>query len=232
MDKQQQNIDGLFRSKLENHRVKPSGLAWEKLDQQLSRQEKPAYPWWRVAAVAILLLSMGALLWTGSLVTEEIAMPVAQEQILPEELTEVAPETVEQIVEESIPAPTEPAELPKAAKPAAQKPAARPAELKQQTEEMRQTIAAIEVEPVVIAPTEIRLPEPQELYVAEVTEVRVRIVSNGIIEQPEKENLIDGIENKIEKVNNLFNKVDQGFADLQDAKNNLFATITSRKNRN
>jgi hypothetical protein len=60
-------------------------------------------------------------------------------------------------------------------------------------------------------------------------EYTVKIVSRGYSTSPEKENLVDGIESKI---GGFFTKVDQGFADLQDAKDNLFASLTTKKERN
>src|SRR5690606_27602827 len=58
---------------------------------------------------------------------------------------------------------------------------------------------------------------------------KITIISNGLREKPEKESLVGEIENKIDKLGGLIGKMDQGFADLQDAKNNLFASITTRK---
>jgi hypothetical protein len=58
---------------------------------------------------------------------------------------------------------------------------------------------------------------------------KVRIVSRGYAISPDKENLVDGIENKI---GGFFNKVDQGFAEIQDAKNNLLVSLTTKKEKN
>jgi predicted transcriptional regulator len=60
----------------------------------------------------------------------------------------------------------------------------------------------------------------------------IKIISNGIKEEPQKPAIINEIENKIDKIGGWLGKVDQGFADLQDAKNNLFASITTKSERN
>lgn len=77
-----------------------------------------------------------------------------------------------------------------------------------------------------------------EKAVAEVTEpveaepaYTVKIYSSGLKEEPKDKNLIAEIGKTVNEVEGLLGKVDQGFADLQDAKNNLFASITTRKPR-
>ena len=98
-----------------------------------------------------------------------------------------------------------------------------------------------------VAKEEIELPEPLEIALppldvdlltvdnalAEANNLqevayKVTIKSNGLKDKPEKEGLVGEIENKIDKIGGLIVKVDQGFADLQDAKNNLFASITTK----
>ncbi|MBS9523899.1 hypothetical protein KI659_07715 [Litoribacter alkaliphilus] len=238
MDKQQPNIDELFRRKLENHQVKPSGLAWEKLDRQLGNKQEAAFPWLRIAASMALIFTMAALIWTSLNLTEELTNPVAEQSTEQNEMVtgEVEPETLDEIVEETIPTETpkapvsEPAE--EVTKPVAPRQAPPVQVEKRTTEEIRQPVAAIKIEEIQIPELEIPALEDQSLLLADADVVRVRIVSSGLSKEEEKETIIDELENKIEKVGNIFNKVDQGFADLQDAKNSLFATITSRKNKN
>jgi hypothetical protein len=57
---------------------------------------------------------------------------------------------------------------------------------------------------------------------------KVKIISNGYALQPEKEKLVEGLENKI---GGFFTKVDEGFGGLQDAKNNLFASLTTKREK-
>ena len=60
---------------------------------------------------------------------------------------------------------------------------------------------------------------------------RVKIYSSGLKEDPKDKNLIAEIGKTVNEVEGILGKVDQGFADLQDAKNNLFASITTRKTK-
>ena len=59
---------------------------------------------------------------------------------------------------------------------------------------------------------------------------RVNIYSDGLKKgsEPDK-NLITEMGKTVGKVEGLLGKVDEGFADLQDKKNSLFATLTSKK---
>lgn len=56
----------------------------------------------------------------------------------------------------------------------------------------------------------------------------MRIISNGFAIQPEKEQFVDELENKI---GGFFTKVDEGFGGLRDAKNNLFASLTTKRDK-
>ena len=60
---------------------------------------------------------------------------------------------------------------------------------------------------------------------------RVKIYSDGLKEEPKDKSLIAGIGKTVNEVEGLLGKVDQGFADLQDAKNNLFTGMISKKER-
>ncbi len=95
----------------------------------------------------------------------------------------------------------------------------------------------IEVETPEFKQTELP-PLKLEKAVADVTEpveaepaYRVKIYSSGLTEEPKDKNLIAEIGKTVNEVEGLLSKVDQGFADLQDAKNNLFASIIPRKSR-
>lgn len=102
-------------------------------------------------------------------------------------------------------------------------------------------IPEVEISTPEIEPLELTIPQAPELSmenaVAEATPqeeepaYRVKIYSSGLKEEPKDKNLIAGIGKTVNEVEGLISKVDQGFADLQDAKNNLFASITSRKSR-
>lgn len=68
---------------------------------------------------------------------------------------------------------------------------------------------------------EIPSEQPSENYT-------VRVVSRGYALQPEKDKLVDELETKI---GIFFTRVDEGFGELQDAKNTIFASLTTRKDR-
>jgi len=234
------NIDKYFRDQLENHEIKPSGLAWERLENKLDQNKKPAYPWMKVAASVMLLLTMGSLIWLSIDFTKsQVELPVAQIDEKPIE----APS--EKVIEENKEETPEVATEHKALAPASRKEPSS-TEPKRKAETSTQNLVAEREAPVIrekpeftpietiekVQP-EMELPLTGDVYLAEHTpEVRVKIISSGIVEKPQKENIIDDLGEKIEKVGSLINKVDQGFADLQDAKNNLFASITSRRERN
>ncbi|MCE7057325.1 hypothetical protein LZF95_21770 [Algoriphagus sp. AGSA1] len=109
-------------------------------------------------------------------------------------------------------------------------------DLKQETTE-KTDLPKIEV----LAPEigELELPDlAMEKAVAEVVQptdpepgYTVKIYSNGLKEEPKDKNIIAEIGKTVNEVEGLLGKVDQGFADLQDAKNNLFASITTRKSK-
>ena len=61
---------------------------------------------------------------------------------------------------------------------------------------------------------------------------RVSIYSNGIKKaEPVEKNLITELGKTVGQVEGLLGKVDEGFAEIQDKKDNLFASLTSRKER-
>lgn len=100
-----------------------------------------------------------------------------------------------------------------------------------------------ELAPIVVDEIEIKEPKlteqdlPQSLA-ADIKEKKVEepaykvtIYSNGIKEPDKDKNLIADIGKKVEQVEDLIGKVDQGFADLQDAKENLFVSLLTKKEK-
>lgn len=244
MAKDYQDIDRLFRDKLRDHAVQPSPLAWDKLEGRMEkRKKKPLIISIRVAASLLLAGGLAALLWLSVENTKEgldhslaVQGPIKQPPALQKP---VQPDPVPVDPKEEM----EKQEAPKAtiSRPAAKKPTAVPLKSVQ--------VPAADVEPDPVGKEDIPIleldgvalpPLDQDLLLAEnnvelaatpVEEVayKVTIISNGLREKPQKEGLVGEIENKIDQLGGLIGKVDQGFADLQDAKNNLFASITTRK---
>ncbi|MDP3471695.1 MAG: hypothetical protein Q8S14_07450, partial [Algoriphagus sp.] len=61
---------------------------------------------------------------------------------------------------------------------------------------------------------------------------RVSIYSNGVKKgEPQEKNLITELGKTVGQVEELLGKVDEGLISLQDKKDNLFASLTSRKNQ-
>lgn len=237
MAKENQDIDRIFREKLAANSVRPSPMAWEKLEGRLSRKKKGIAPWMRIAVTLLLLFGLTALLWLSIQNAPKELDTVANQAPVPEIIrqeTAVTPEspTLEDQAEEEN-SPIEPPEVKKSPS----------IEVKSnlavvQSEEpepiTKQSIPVQQVTPIELPPldtdllvAENTIAEPEEVVSQEVA-YKITIISNGIRTTPEKETLVAEIENKIDKIGGLLGKVDQGFADLQDAKNNLFASITTR----
>ncbi|SFB54367.1 hypothetical protein [Algoriphagus aquimarinus] len=86
-------------------------------------------------------------------------------------------------------------------------------------------ISQMQLPPLEIEKAVAQVSEPVEAEPA----YRVKIYSSGLKDEQKDKNLIAEIGKTVNEVEGLLGKVDQGFADLQDAKNNLFASITTRK---
>jgi hypothetical protein len=235
------NMDQYFRDKLSSHEVKPSKLAWERLDSQLSQQQKKAaFPWLRVAAVGLLLLGFGYLIMslvkdvevenldTTALVQEKIVPEINQES---EDSLESATESESKVFAPASKL-TEKAQVKSSTKTSKN--------AQENKEELLAEVTPTHPEEIKIAVPEIELPELKlDETVAdnipaveeEAPAYRIIIKSYGIKEEPQKQNLIAGIENKVEKIGGLITKMEQGFADLQDAKDNLFDINAAKKEK-
>ncbi|TFV94451.1 hypothetical protein E4S40_10535 [Algoriphagus kandeliae] len=259
MAKKNEHIDVIFREKLENHEVKPSQLAWERLEHQLPKEEKSSTRiyWWAAAAAVLVIFLVGSLLRNPSQPFEEEQL-TAEKVETAENQPSQAPEVVEDLVADNTPIETEENSTPIIEKPKQeitnQKPQSTP-EIKNQFEEPSKNLIAeaqipekeeieeekinqAEIAPITL-PIEREIPElkPMDLNqaVAELkTEepqeptYKVTIISDGI---KDDKNLIAGIGKKVDQVGGILGKVDEGFANLQDAKNNLFASLTTRKEK-
>ncbi|GAB3645434.1 hypothetical protein GCM10028791_03530 [Echinicola sediminis] len=251
MDKEKHTIDKLFSQKLQQHQEKPSTLAWEKLERQLGpKKGSNKGIWLRIAAVFLAALALVYLLW------QNFPSPIPNEPpTMAEELRQTAPmskdkpkdKTARQEVnvggdEPSIPKPPNPEKV--AANNEASKKNSvqvikpRPAA----TEKIEEVLSADSSQenekaiPVIATPeldmselvAEIST-EGMELETPEPVAYKISIRSSGISEKPKKENLVEGIEDKINTLGSLLGKVDQGYAELQDAKNNLFTALITKK---
>lgn len=99
-------------------------------------------------------------------------------------------------------------------------------------------IPELKTEEIQVALHELKAPEIEKL-VAEVASAaeeeplyRVSIYSDGVKKgEPQDKNLITELGKTVGQVEGLLSKVDDGLISLQDKKDNLFASLTSKKNQ-
>ncbi|WP_373521788.1 hypothetical protein [Aquiflexum sp.] len=244
------NFDQFFKEKLVNHEIKPSKLAWEKLDSQLGKKSKAAYfPFIRIAAVFIILLGVGYLVWQFS--KTELTRPQTAEIIqIPDQEALLESKSESQIEEEMTNGDQD--GIVKSEKIETEKVKETPDKKPQMirntvTESPNELLAdhSVQVDrnqEQLIGIPELDLPElkleeaiamndPVKEENESIVEYKVIIKSNGLKDEPAKQGLIGGIEDKVDKIGGFLNKVEQGFADLQDAKENLFASNVPRRER-
>lgn len=252
MLKRYKDIDELFRANLENHQVTPSPLAWEKLERKTRKKNESLWVVWGTWAASLaLLMGLTYSIWRGGTAESGIEREIAtmdsslknqkdniQEEIgSGENLEEAGKETTalpQALVEkEKFPGhTTTPPNFKQI--PARKLPEERILETEKFPEIERSWTEPIEASSMKIPPIELEsflAVNSLEQKEGNSMEYTVRIVSRGYALAPEKENLVDEIENKIEKIGSFISKVDQGFSELQDAKNNLFASLTNKKEK-
>jgi hypothetical protein len=256
MAKAENKFDQYFRDKLVNHEEKPSKLVWEKLESQLNKEKPEAYPIMKIAATILLLLGFGYILWqfTGfivndqapELVSEAIERKVPEQEPKDQPLLSYKEEEVEN--EKGLKDVTQ--NNPTQSKELAKEKAIQKQTSQEKIEKSKDLLAQAEIEKIEVRADEttmdiptisLTLPElnlkqaiaaiEEDETPEEFVEYRIIIKSNGLKDEPKKQNIIEGIENNVNKIGGLLSKVEQGFADLQDAKDNLFASNTPRKER-
>lgn len=250
MAKKNSNLDQFFKEKLGQDSIRPSKLAWERLESQLPPQEKSKTPviWWSVAASVAALFVAGYFAFTLSSDPPLDPIFASTGEIQIEEVVEQTRETPSGTIQEIQTQPEEQTntQQEKKTNPTIQKPASNKVD-----SPASNLIAVAEENPEVKSPEkqnqstpimeELGLPTlelpnlqiNQTVAKAEPTKVeeptyQVKIYSDGL---EEDKTLIDGISKKVEKVEEFLGKVDQGFADLQDAKSNLFTSLLSKKEK-
>lgn len=236
MAKEQHQFDSYFKQKLENHTERPSQLAWERIEDGLGKPEKKVFIGWYVAASLVLLMGLGYLLlrqgsMDGTLVEENLVSQQLEEVSTIDEPTF---DSTEATSESTLPSlePTQETRTTETSKPQVVK------EKVPAIETFSQAIAQRKVEEEIIALPDLKLPElvlDQTIALVEPTipnaideepSYTVTIRSSGIKAEAPKDNLIDELENKVDKIGGF---ISRGFADLQDAKSNLFALNTPRR---
>ncbi|EPR67509.1 hypothetical protein [Cyclobacterium qasimii] len=243
------NLDKLFKSTLANHAVTPEPAVWDKLSNRLDNKEKPVIlVWWKwVAAAAVVIISC----WLMYQPTDQTLKNIASLSVGDTKFIEKTPFSVpptrkimgkgmdklpdanSHTGSKKIETPNNPTT--KKAEPFAVEKMAEP-KAERTREQRHQVLEDIDTpkRDVLTTPTinqhafdpTIALMEEEKKDTN--GDYSVKIVSNGYAIQPEKEKLVEGLENKI---GGFFTKVDEGFGGLQDAKNNLFASLTTKRDK-
>jgi hypothetical protein len=244
-------FDQYFRDKLVDHEEKPSGIIWEKLENRLEKEKPAGFSFLKIAAAVLFFLGLGFTTWqilkennpAPELITEAIENKALdpQDNKQTQIVIQDQEKTQDGLDKEKIDDASETGVDPKEKN--TQKPT-----YSIKTEEAKVLLAQVETEKIHERSSEILVEIPDlmlpELNVEdamasleenespeEFVEYRIIIKSNGLKDEPKKQNIIEGIENNVNKIGGLLSKVEQGFADLQDAKDNLFTSNTPRKQR-
>lgn len=69
-----EELDKLFKNKLQDHQQEPAGDAWERLTEAMEGEKKKRpFMWWRVAAAVLLLAAAGWFLWPQNAMQPQLA---------------------------------------------------------------------------------------------------------------------------------------------------------------
>jgi len=238
-------LDKLFKNALSNHSSNPDPEVWDKLSATLDNNNKGTLfiPWRWAAGVAVVLVAFGLFHLSFDVAVQDTSLAVQDTQLLEINPFSIPP-TSPFIGKEKIKSPTkntpkeligESRELTPKEKSDKLQPQVNWSDKKRVIEQLPQALA--QIEPINNDELMVNLSKPITLSPSikgdETTEkpnkdYKVRIISNGFAIQPEKEQFVDELENKI---GGFFTKVDEGFGGLRDAKNNLFASLTTKRDK-
>jgi hypothetical protein len=248
MANKENNLDRYFREKLGQYEEKPAALAWEKLEQELGKKKSANILFLRLAASLLLVLGLAFVFW-------QFINPIEQTESQLAEVEEVLEGNEASKIQETFALEEEKNEGQYSEKRAetsqklpmnenqdskkAEKEHTKGALLAQNDavaspQRMKETIIELPEIPILELPTHEAIASSQKLSFEPEEEVSYKVIikSSGIKDEPKKPNLIEGLENNVNKIGTFLSKVEQGFADLQDAKNNLFASNSPIKETN
>jgi hypothetical protein len=250
MAKSDKVLDRVFREKLENHQETPSQAAWDTLASQLDTKQAPkkASSWLAIAAAITLALGAAFLFWsTGQ--ESEIKAPLAEAQETTTEVGTTIPVTpsptveaekelssVSRVVSNSKPVQT-------GIKTQQLNPAVLVAEVITQTEAVPASIPVFTAEALPNAAEPVHSPAPalaetnavftpstNEAQAEEVGTYRIRIYSDGLQKAaPKEKNLVTELGKAVGQVEGLLGKLDEGYEEIQEKKERLFSSITSKR---
>ena len=250
MAKSDKVLDRVFREKLENHQETPSQAAWDTLASQLDTKQAPkkASSWLAIAAAITLALGAAFLFWsTGQ--ESEIKAPLAEAQETTTEVGTTIPVTpsptveaekelssVSRVVSNSKPVQT-------GIKTQQLNPAVLVAEVITQTEAVPASIPVFTAEALPNAAEPVQSPAPalaetnavftpstKEAQAEEVGTYRIRIYSDGLQKAaPKEKNLVTELGKAVGQVEGLLGKLDEGYEEIQEKKERLFSSLTSKR---
>jgi len=250
MAKSDEVLDRVFREKLENHQETPSQAAWDTLASQLDTKQVPKKrnAWLAIAAAISLVLGAAFLFWsTGQ--ESEIKAPLAEAQETTTEVGTTIPVTPSPTVEaekelssvSGVIATSKPVQT--GINSQQRNPNTFVAEVITQTEAVPASIPVFTAEVVPSAPEPIRspvttlaetksisTPESNEALAEEVGSYRIRIYSDGLQKAaPKEKNLVTELGKTVGQVEGLLGKLDEGYEEIQEKKERLFSSLTSKR---
>lgn len=253
MAKSDEVLDRVFREKLENQEASPGPAAWDKLEAQLDAAEQPKKSsWWAIAAAIPLILGLGYLIWSQvPQADQESPLAITEEVLNIPSTSKSTPETERLSSEEA----QKSAYLAETSSPSSSKPVLKSSLPQENAKEIHlegvvaeavtfpspQTAVAMEVnsatesktlltaEPIRIT-TAPSTPQPTMADGEDLDGYRIRIFSDGLKkEEAPNKNLITELGKTVGQVEGLLDKLDEGFVEIQDKKERLFSSLTSRK---
>jgi hypothetical protein len=252
MAKSDETLDRVFREKLENHQETPSLAAWDTLASQLDAKQAPkkASSWWAIAAAIPLAIGAAFLFWSTEQAPEKQALLAEAQEINPEVSVNpqvTAPPTVEAAIEmkstNSLATPIERGQT--KIQTQLQNSDAFVAEVNPQNEVAPTRIPVFTAEvvpsstpepvrsPAAAALAETRsssTPSTNETLTEEGGSYRIRIYSDGLEKAaPKEKNLVTELGKTVGQVEGLLGKLDEGIEGIQEKKERLFSSLTSRR---
>jgi cytoskeletal protein RodZ len=252
MAKSDEVLDQVFREKLENQEASPSPAAWDKLEAQLDAAKQPKKNfWWAIAAAMPLLLGLGYLIWSQAPQPEQENSVAASEEVLEVPLPQSNQEAKTVVSEEA----QYQNSLAEIATPSSSKFVLKSNLIQENPKEVNlgnvvaetvtfpspQVAVAVEVNSTSDSKT-LLTPESTQTTPAPSTSqstladgedldgYRIRIFSDGLKkEEASNKNLITELGKTVGQVEGLLDKLDEGFVEIQDKKDRLFSSLTSRK---
>jgi len=250
MAKSDEVLDRVFREKLENHQETPSQAAWDTLASQLDTKQVPKKrnAWLAIAAAISLVLGAAFPFWSTKQ-QPEIQAPLAEVQEINPKVGTTIPVTpsptieaekelssVSRVVSNSKPVQT-------GIKTQQLNPAVLVAEVITQTEAVPASIPVFTAEALPNAAEPVQSPAPalaetnavftpstNEALAEEGGSYRIRIYSDGLQKAaPKEKNLVTELGKAVGQVEGLLGKLDEGYEEIQEKKERLFSSLTSRR---